>query len=148
METVRDFEDLLRLLAKHKVRYLIVGGLAFVYHAKPRYTKDMDLWADPSGDNLARVNRALEAFGSPLVLEPGDVDQILQIGVAPNRIDVLMKIEGVRFETAWRKRIRDRYGGAPANWIDIDSLIRTKRRIDNPRHQEDVRVLRQVKRMR
>ena len=46
METVRDFEDILELFARHRVRYLIVGGLAFIYHAKPRYTKDIDLWID------------------------------------------------------------------------------------------------------
>ena len=28
METVRDFEDILELFARHGVRYLIVGGLA------------------------------------------------------------------------------------------------------------------------
>ena len=47
METVHDFEDMLLLLEKNRVRYLIIGGLAFIYHAKPRYTKDMDLWIDP-----------------------------------------------------------------------------------------------------
>jgi hypothetical protein len=39
---------MLFLLNKHGARYLIVGGLAFIYHAKPRYTKDIDLWVDPS----------------------------------------------------------------------------------------------------
>ena len=35
-----------------------------------------------------------------------------------------------------------------ANWIGIDDLIRAKARIDDPRHQEDVRVLRRVKKLR
>ncbi len=43
METVRHFEDIPALFAKHDVRYLIICGLAFVYHALPRYTKDIDL---------------------------------------------------------------------------------------------------------
>ena len=148
MDSVADFEDILSLLARHRVRYLIVGGLAFIYHAKPRYTKDMDILVDPAQPNIDRLNRALEEFGCPWVLERGDPQQILQIGVAPHRIDVLLSIEGVRFETAWRRRVRDRYGNVQANWIDLDSLIRAKRRLDNPRHQEDVRVLRQVKRRR
>ena len=33
-------------------------------------------------------------------------------------------------------------------WIDIDNLIRIKSVIDNPRHQEDARVLREVKKRR
>ena len=34
MDTVADFEDLLRLLGRHKVRYLVIGGLAFIFHAR------------------------------------------------------------------------------------------------------------------
>ena len=59
MDTVQDFEDLLELLERFEVRYLIIGGLAFIYHAKPRYTKDMDLWIGPDPENIARANRAL-----------------------------------------------------------------------------------------
>ncbi|MFB3903230.1 MAG: nucleotidyltransferase domain-containing protein [Acidobacteriota bacterium] len=69
METVQDFEDILRLLETYQVKYLIVGGLAFIYHAKPRYTKDMDLWIDPSEENVDRANRALEEFGSPILID-------------------------------------------------------------------------------
>ena len=43
METVHDFEDMLLLLEKHRVRYLIIGGLAFIYHAKPCYTKELNI---------------------------------------------------------------------------------------------------------
>jgi hypothetical protein len=43
MSLTSDFEDLLTEFETHSVRYLIVGGLAFIFHAKPRYTKDMDL---------------------------------------------------------------------------------------------------------
>ena len=97
---------------------------------------------------LRRVNRAIEEFGSPLLLEAGKPDEILQIGVAPSRVDILQKIEGVCFGTAWPKRVRSRYGKTTANWIDIGDLIRAKTRIDDPRHQEDVRVLRRVKKLR
>ena len=64
MDTVQDFEDILALFAEHRVRYLIVGGLAFIFHAKPRYTKDIDLWVDSDHDNVRRANRALRDFGS------------------------------------------------------------------------------------
>jgi hypothetical protein len=148
MRAIPDFEDMLASLERHEVRYLIIGGLAFIYHAKPRYTKDMDLWIDPTDENVRKANLALAEFGSPYLLEPGDPEQVLQIGVAPNRIDVLLVVQGVRFETAWRKRVRDAYGSVTANWIGIDSLIRAKSRIDDPRHQDDARVLRQVKRRR
>lgn len=145
METVHDFEDMLFLLEKHRVRYLIIGGLAFIYHAKPRYTKDMDLWIDPGLENVKRANKALAEFGSPFLLTPETKEEILQIGIAPDRIDLLRHVAGARFETAWKKRIRGKYGKVSANWIDLDSLIRIKSKIDHPRHREDARVLREVR---
>ena len=148
MEAIRDFEDMLALLERRQAKYLIVGGLAVIYHAKPRYTKDMDLWVEPSDESIARANMALAEFGSPSLLDVDKQEQILQIGVAPNRIDLLLDVKGVRFGTAWAKRLRGQYGSVTANWMDIDTLIRAKRGIDSPRHQEDVRVLREVKRLR
>lgn len=147
MEAIQDFEDILILLERHKVQYLVIGGLAFIYHAKPRYTKDIDLWINPQPKNIELTNRVLIEFGSPMLLEHNNYDQIVQIGVAPNRIDLILKVPGMRFNTAWKKRIRGHYGKAKVNWIDLDSLIQIKKRIDNPRHQEDVRVLRDVKRL-
>ena len=57
MDTIRDFADLLEALDRCEVRYLIVGGLAFIYHAKPRFTKDMDVWVEPAAANLERAGK-------------------------------------------------------------------------------------------
>jgi hypothetical protein len=141
LETIGDFEDILALFQRFDVRYLIVGGLAFAFHAKPRYTKDIDLWVDPNEENVARVNRALDEFGSPDLLDPARPGEILQIGVAPNRIDLIRELGDTDFGAAWNRRVEGRYGEAAVHWIDIDSLIRIKRAIDHPRHQEDARVL-------
>ena len=147
MDTVRDFEDLLALLERHKVRYLIIGGLAFIYHAKPKYTKDMDLWIGPHPENVELANRALADFGSPHLLDPRRSDEILQLGVAPNRIDLLRET-GLEFDELWQNRIEGRYGRAAASWVDIDGLIAIKKLIDHPRHQDDVRILDRVRERR
>jgi len=145
VETVQDFEDLLELLDRHRARYLIVGGLAFIYHAKPRYTKDMDLWIDAEPDNVERVNLTLADFGSPHLLDADNPDEILQLGAPPNRIDLIRSVIDLDFDSVWARRIEGRYGRAKANWIDLDSLIAIKSRIDHPRHQEDARILRLVR---
>ena len=145
MDTIHDFEDMLELLDRHRVRYLIIGGLAFIYHAKPRYTKDMDLWLDAEPENVERANIALSEFGSPQLLDSDDRDEILQLGAGPNRIDLLRETVDLEFAEAWDRRIEGTYGRARANWIDLDSLIAIKSRIDHPRHREDVRILRLVR---
>ena len=144
MDAIQDFEDFLELLERHDVRYLIIGGLAFIYHAKPRFTKDIHVWLDPEPDNLARANAALADFGSPYLLNLSDADEILQLGVAPNRIDLLRQAAPLAFEDAWRRRVEGTYGRARAWWIAIEDLLAIKERIDHPRHQEDARVLRLV----
>ena len=148
MDTVKDFEDMLIVLHKHEVRYLIVGGMAFIFHAKPRFTKDIDLWVQSTSANIDRANLALVEFGSPILMDAGKEDQVVQIGLPPNRIDLLQSIDGVTFEDAWKKRDRGPYGKVIANWIDIDSLIAVKQRIDVPRHRQDAKDLLKVKAMK
>ena len=144
MEAIQDFEDFLELLERHDVRYLIIGGLAFIYHAKPPFTSDLGIWLDPEPDNLARANAALADFGSPYLLNLSDADEILQLGVAPNRIDLLREAAPLAFEDPWKRRIEGTYGRARAWWIAIEDLLAIKEHIDHPRHQEDARVLRLV----
>lgn len=144
MDAIHDFEDFLDLLDRHAVRYLIIGGLAFIYHAKPRFTKDIDVWLDPDPDNLARANSALADFGSPYLLNPSEKEEILQLGVAPNRIDLLREAAPLAFADAWGRRVASTYGRARACFIALEDLLAIKERIDHPRHQEDARVLRLV----
>ena len=59
--------------------------------------------------------------------------------------DILRSVVDLDFDRAWRRRIKAPYGDAPANWIDLDSLIEIKSRIDHPRHREDARVLKMVR---
>ena len=143
-----DFEDMLALLNKHEVRYLVVGGLAFIFHAKPRYTKDMDLWVEGSDANILLANNALVEFGCPNVLDYNNPKQVLQIGLPPNRIDILIDMESLSFDEAWAHRICAHYGSIKANWIDAESLFKIKNSIDAPRHQEDARVLLEILRLR
>ncbi|MFO8071136.1 MAG: hypothetical protein R6V85_04600 [Polyangia bacterium] len=145
MDTIEDFEDLLEMLERHGARYLIVGGLAFIYHAKPRYTKDMDIWIEFTPDNVASANRALSEFGSPKLLDTERNDRVLQLGIAPDRIDLFLRMAPLDFENAWNGRVRDCYGRVEANWIGLEELLEIKSSIDKPRHAEDARVLREVK---
>ena len=93
--TNRDFRDLLAELSARDVRFLVVGGYAVTFHSRPRFTKDLDVWIDPTPDNARRVFDALAAFGSPLAAHGvqatdfATAGTVYQIGVPPNRIDVL-----------------------------------------------------------
>ena len=146
-----DFRDLLRAFAESGVRYLIVGAYAVTYYTEPRFTKDLDVWVDPTPENAKRVWKALAAFGAPMenlaITDICNPDLVFQVGVAPNRIDVMMGMEGLTFAAAWRRRKRSTYLDVPAYYIGLDDLIRVKRAAGRPQDRLDVRRLVESRRM-
>ena len=140
-----DFRDLLSEFNGRDVRYLVVGGYAFSFHAKPRYTKDLDIWIDPEAANVALVWVALASFGAPLgdlsrddLTRPGT---IFQIGHPPNRIDLLTRLEGLSFAEAWEGRASGAYGDQPVWFLSRRDLIRNKRSLGRHQDLADVEVL-------
>lgn len=57
---------LLNELSAAEARYLVIGAYAVTFHSRPRATRDLDLWVEPTAENAGRVIRALRAFGAPL----------------------------------------------------------------------------------
>lgn len=61
-----DFRDLFAAFNAAAAEYLLVGGYAVAFHAEPRFTKDLDVWVNPTTGNAERVFAGLRAFGAPL----------------------------------------------------------------------------------
>jgi hypothetical protein len=140
----------LRALNAAEVRYLVVDGYAMAFHEHPRFTKDLDVWVEPTRANAARPWEALRSFGAPLrdlrMEDLTDPEAVYQIGVAPNRIDILMGVSGVDFADAWAERSEGRYGGVPFHVIGRAALIRNKRAAGRPQDLLDAQVLEQAHR--
>lgn len=140
-----DFRDLLFELNAAEVRYLVVGAYAVVFHTRPRYTKDLDLWIEATPDNAARAWRALAAFGAPMKgVTPADLcdpSVVFQVGVEPNRVDVLTSVTPLDFESAWSRRVRATYGDCVVHYLSRDDLAASKRAAGRPKDLEDLRWL-------
>lgn len=140
-----DLIELLRDLSAEKVRFLVVGAHALAFHAEPRFTKDLDLWVDCAPANAERLWRALARWGAPLRrIRPEDFqdpDTVLQLGVEPNRVDIMMGLEAVNFDRAWSRRVRAELAGVPVDFIGRADLIRNKRATGRPQDQLDLATL-------
>lgn len=149
MKATRDFEELLRAFVRNDVRFVIVGAHALAWHARPRYTKDLDVLIEPSPDNASRVVTALEQFGfAGLGITTADLDtpgQILQLGVPPTRVDLLTRIDGVTFEEVWASRVTGTYGQVAVPFIGHDALIRNKTAAGRPQDLADLETLRRFR---
>lgn len=99
-----DFSEILSSLDAESAEYLVVGAYALAAHGFPRATGDLDIWVARTRENAERVWRALARFGAPLEqLTADDLtrrDTVFQIGVVPQRVDILTSIDGVQFEDA------------------------------------------------
>jgi len=137
-----DFSDILSVFSAEGVEFLVVGAYALAAHGLPRATQDLDLWVGTAGRNPERVRQALIRFGAPLGdLSLADLrrpDLIFQIGVAPQRIDVLTSIDGVEFAQAWPQRLEADLGGVRVPVISRLHLAQNKRASGRPQDLADL----------
>jgi len=144
-----DFSDMLSALSDEGVEYLVIGAYAMAMHGVPRATGDIDVWVRPSPDNADRVLRALARFGAPLgSLGAADLTgegTVFQVGIAPNRVDVMTGIDGVNFDEAWSHRETRTIDGLKVAVIGRDDLIRNKRATGRTRDRADAELLEGMK---
>lgn len=147
----KDTGDLLRLMARHGVAFMIVGGEAVIFHGYPRLTGDIDLFYERSRDNAERLYQALCDFWNGSVPGISSCDAfvedgaIVQFGVPPNRVDLINRIDGVTFREAWKSSIRvTAISGKEAfevNYIGMESLLRNKLASGRPKDLADAEYL-------
>ena len=142
-----DFHDVLRAFVDHDVRFLVVGAHALAAHGIPRATQDLDVWIDASPANAARTWRALVAFGAPLEdlsIHDSDFSRpnvVVQVGMPPNRVDILTGVTGVEFEDAWPDRAEGMVEGVRVPVLGRDALIQNKRAAGRHKDLGDVEAL-------
>lgn len=140
-----DYKDLFRILNEEQVDYLVVGAHAVIFYTEPRFTKDLDILVRPTRANAEKVWQALKRFGAPLrditVDDFTREDMVYQIGIAPNRVDILMGLGCVSFEEAWACREHTAYEEVPIFVIGKRELIVTKKSTGRPQDLLDVKKL-------
>lgn len=153
-----DVQEFLKLLAAHRVKYVIVGGEAVIYHGYARLTGDVDFFFESSRQNARKLYEALKEFwageipGIKAFDELMEEGLILQFGVPPNRIDLINQIGGVTFREAWENKSRDSLESAekkiPVYLIGLRELIKNKEAIARPKDMQDLKYLREAKKLR
>jgi predicted nucleotidyltransferase len=145
-----DFEDFVKLLIKHEVEYLIVGGYALAFHGKPRHTGDLDIWINISENNATRILMVLDDFGmSSMGLKKQDFLQpgyITQIGYPPLRIDILNSIDGVDFKNAIQNMNQVEVGkGFSINYIGLRDFVKNKQAVGRSQDLVDIQEIQKIK---
>lgn len=140
----QDYKEFIELLNAYQVRYMVVGGYAVAYHGHVRYTSDIDVWVEIAPDNAGRLVQVMQAFGFSSMYQEDDFLQpqtVIQLGVAPVRIDILSEIEGVGFAECFAHHETSVWDGVEVNFISLADLRRNKASTGRPKDLEDLRLL-------
>jgi predicted nucleotidyltransferase len=126
-----DFKEFLKLLNEHKVKYLLIGGYAVGYHGYPRATNDIDIWIENSQLNSQNVLSAVKEFGFDVPELTEDLfknnKNIIRMGTAPMRIEVIIDIDGVEFSKCYKNRITAKIEGINVDIISLPDLKTNKK---------------------
>jgi hypothetical protein len=143
-----DTLEFIRLLAKHSVRYIIVGGQAVIFHGYARFTGDIDFFYSNEPSNAEALFRALLEFWNgniPGISSAGDLQEaetVTQFGRPLNRIDLLTSIDGVTFDEAWATReivlIQDRSRTIETALLGLPKLIQNKKASGRSKDLDDL----------
>ncbi len=140
-----DLREFIRLLNTKNVKYVVVGAWALAFHGRPRYTGDLDIFVSCDPDNAAKLTDVLDEFGFGGVgIGREDFlqeDVVIQLGIVPNRIDLLTGISGVTFEEAWAGREVGHLSRVETNIIGREYLIKNKRATNRAKDRGDVELL-------
>jgi hypothetical protein len=145
MRISKDLREFIALLNSNAVEYLVVGAFAVAWHGYPRYTGDLDILVRSGEQNAGRLLVALEQFGfGSLGLDTATFaveGAVVQLGVQPNRIDLLTSISGVSFEEAWEAREHGTLDSIEVAFIGRAALIRNKKSTGRAKDLGDVEEL-------
>jgi predicted nucleotidyltransferase len=125
-----DFLDFLKLLYRHKVKYVIVGGYAVGIHGYPRPTHDLDVFVEVSQHNATALVKVFRDFGfmdsqadEELFLTKG---AIVRVGGEALRVEVFNDISGVTFAECFAESVEETVEGIRTRFIGLKQLLANK----------------------
>jgi hypothetical protein len=154
--------ELIAVLARHDVDYVVIGGVATQVHGHRRTTMDLDLTPDSDPENLRRLSAALaELEACPADgMEEGEIsvadpERLAIAAIVPplhtrhGQIHILKEPKGARpFDQMRQVALVVDLDGNDVAIVSLDDLIRMKRAAGRPGDLDDIATLTEVERQR
>lgn len=136
--------DVFASFRRHRVKYVVIGGIAAVLHGVPRATFDLDILIEASGENARNLLDALDEAGlatASLTSAEEVLENEITVFQDRVRIDVQTRTSGLLFETAWERRTEMEYRGHSFHVVSREDLISSKKAAGRDVDLEDARLL-------
>jgi hypothetical protein len=133
-------ERILRVLQKHGVEFVLIGGLAATAHGSPQVTNDVDITPARGQDNLSRLSKALkelkarvrtgdEPEGIPFDHDAESLARLEALNLVTDGgdLDVSFNPAGTKgFGDLERQAVHMRAFGVPTDVASLADVIRSK----------------------
>jgi predicted nucleotidyltransferase len=142
-------ERIFAALREENVRYAVFGAVALSFHGIVRATEDLDIFVEPSEQNIARLKKALRSvFADPSIDEIsaadllGDYPAVAYVPPeGPFHLDILTRLgEAFRFEDLETQEMTFKAIRVPV--VTARTLHRMKRDTVRPKDRGDAEELR------
>jgi hypothetical protein len=149
---------MLRVFAKHRVDFIVIGGFAATIHGSPLVTFDIDITPSRDRDNLARLSTALREMNARIWTQPEpegiafdhDADsladvQILNLVTNFGRLDVTSTPAGTTgYPDLRRDALRIRIGATEVLVASLADVVRSKEAAGRPKDDRALPILRRM----
>lgn len=158
---VFDPERIIRVLAKHRVRYVMIGALAARLYGLTRFTGDVDITPSTDQQNLDRLASALrelranvftDDFPTGLVFDftartLGE-KTIWNLVTSAGRIDIAFVPSGTKgYADLSENAEQFETFGVPVVVASLSDIIRSKQAANRPRDRQDIAELRALQKL-
>lgn len=151
---------LLRALVAHGVDFVVVGGIALIFHGSARITQDLDICFASDQANLDALGAALIELGATLRGVPDGVPfvpdgqalrrlSIVTLDTQDGPIDLLRQPDGApRYDELRSRADRIQVDGMAVLVCSLDDLESMKRAAGRPKDQIDLEEIEVIRRLR
>ncbi|MFG1933342.1 hypothetical protein ACGFK1_22250 [Mycobacterium sp. NPDC048908] len=153
-----DLARLLDTLHRYKVTYVLIGGLAAVYHGSPFPTEDADITPQADRRNLQHLAAALTALDARIRTdsEPAGVPfrcdaewlatcKTVNLTTAAGDLDLTFEPAGTAgYEDLRRDATRAELYGVTVQIASLADVIRSKQAANRPKDQRVLSTLRAI----
>lgn len=147
--------EVIKLLTKQKVQFILVGGVAVNFHGYSRPTGDLDIWLKPSEENKLKLADCLSKIGiitediEKIKMLDFDKPSAFHIGNKPPFvIDFLTKIVGVKWDEAWDQKVFFALGDLKIPFLHINHLKQNKLISGRAKDLNDLEQLTRIEQLR
>jgi hypothetical protein len=150
-----EHQQLLSVLIKNKVDFMLVGGYAVIHYGYDRNTGDMDIWLKKGNENRDKLIKALKDFGviDEHLEKLKEMDftnpvPVFYFGKEPRRIDFITMISNVKFEEAMQRVNYSALENEKVPVIHYNDLILSKLTSNRLKDKADIEELEKINKYR